>query len=95
MTGNVTGFTGSRRGPTPQDRESLIQFVEAVVELARQDDCSGVCVGVLMGGDEIMVDWLLLPGGNRHDMISASTILQHNLAHNALSDGIPSTKSKS
>lgn len=92
MADNVTGFTGSRRGPTPQDRESLIKFAEKIVEMARQDDCLGICVGILTGGADIMVDWLLLPGGNRHEMTAAATILQHNLANNALKDGVASTK---
>lgn len=95
MDSNITGFTGSRRGPTPQDRESLVEFAERLIEMARQDDCMGICVGVLVSDADIMVDWLLLPGGNRHEMTAAATLLQHNLAHNALGDGVPSIKEQS
>ena len=67
MDKTVIGFSGPRRGPTPDDRAKLIEFAERIAKMARQDNCMGISICLLMNDADVMVDWFTLPGSNRHE----------------------------
>ena len=84
MDDNVTGFTGARKGPTPQDIETFHKDADDLCKEFKEPEVTAWAAVRIMqkdGRHSVQTSWSKLPGCGMHEVVGAAQSLLHDILH--------------
>lgn len=78
---NVTNFTGPRKSATVIDQQELAAFLKVQALAAETGLINGVGIITSTVDGTVDVDWMLVPGADKHFILSGTQLLASALIH--------------
>lgn len=75
----ILRFSGRRIRPTIHDVEQLRDFIESYAQNLEDDQIDGVGLILTTSKGTAHIDWMLLPGANKHALLSGTHLLGADL----------------